>query len=340
MSWSVLLFCWLIAPGEAPGTLMDGKLLGHVKSVADTTEIPGTPEVIERRKYSPDGCMAEYAISTGYEPAKIFISACDGRGNKTEEREYLQHDNSIRSVTIYKHDNGGRLTEEQKQDGNGHIKYTLTYTYDQAGQKTERKLMEDGKLSSQHFYQYDDAGNLERDSSIEGETKTCDYFRYDAKGRIVEHVSNYYTKNSFSSVKEASMRDAKGNEIEMLYTDTDTSRNYKRVTIYQDTLPVEIREYKSAGLSSFRTFAYDKKGRVIETTYHSYLDSQPVSEKNTYKWNEHGDQTEEAGYKPDGNLSYQLNYEYIYDTMGNMIRKSRIKDAVRTVLTRRSIEYY
>lgn len=339
----LLLMCTLLAgpEGEESGSIPSGKLLGHVKAVSDTLSVPGAPDIVERRRYSPGGCLSEYTISTGFDKeVPIFKYACDEHCNILEKRKYLPNESKPKELVIYKYDDKEHVTEEQGQDGSGNVKYTLTYSYDKAGHCTEKKRMEGASLISLHLYKYNAAGNLERDSSAEGEKQACAYYRHDAKGKAMEYVFNEYAKNFFSSTKEVSKRDAKGNETEVVHTETDTAKNFKKVMTYQDTLPIEIREYKSAGLSSIRTYRYDKIGHVIETTYHSYLDLQPVNGKNTYKWNERGDKTEEIGYKQDGNFDYQLNYEYIYDAMGNMIRESHIKNAERTVIRRRSIEYY
>jgi YD repeat-containing protein len=324
---------------EGPGTMLGGKLNGHVKSVADTTAVPGTPEVIERRKYSPDGCMKEYSISTGQESAKIFISACDGNGHKIEEREYIQHDNNARSITTFRYDTYGNLTEEQSQDGNGKVRYIHSYTYE-GRHLTEEKSTDGTKVLNQRFYTYDAGGNMVRDSSSEGKTNTSREFKHDAKGRLLEFTVRDCRKGSCNITKETYKRDAKGNEIEMVHTETDTTKNFKNVSVYEDTMPVEMRQYKSRGLNFIRTLRYDKRGNIIETTYHSYLDSRPANEKYTYEWNEHGDKVKEIGYNPDGTESYTWIFEYEYDHAGNMLRQTRVRNGERTVITRRRIEYY
>lgn len=341
MFFSVLVFSLMMRPErESPGTLMGGKLTGQVKLVADTTMIPGTPEVIERRKYAPDGCLTERVIATGGELPHIFLSACDGYGNRIEEREYIHHDNTPIGITTCRYDDQERLVEVQRRNSNGDITLSHTYTYGGSGQKTGEKSMDGSKILSQHFYTIDRAGYLEQDSSVEGDVTATRIFKRDANGRIQDYTLNECRKGRCEKIKELSKRNAKGNETELIHTETDTTQNFKNIVVYQDTLPVEIRQYKSKGLNFLRTTQYDKQGHILETTYRSYLDDRPLYEKYSYKWNEHGDKTEEIGYNADGTVAYKLTFEYIYDSVGNMIRKIRIKNGVPVVITSRRIEYY
>jgi YD repeat-containing protein len=315
--------------------------MGHVRLVIDTTAIPGTPEVIERRKYAPDGCLTERVISTGGELPHIFISACDGYGRKEEEREYIQHDNTPITTTKYRYNSRGYMIEESISKYKDHTWLNHGYTYDANGHKTSERTVDGSDILNWHTFIYDTAGYLQADSGMEdGGRRTNHIYRRDGKGHILESISNECSRSGCATIKELSKYDAKGNAYELIHSETDTDRNFKNIIVYQDTFPVVIRQYTSKGLNFLRSAKYDKKGHILETTYRSYLDEHPVHEKYSYQWNEHGDKTEEVGYNADGTVAYKMTFEYIYDSAGNIIRQTRIKDGLPIVIMRRQVEYY
>ena len=62
--------------------------------------------------------------------------------------------------------------------------------------------------------------------------------------------------------------------------------------------------------------------------------------KNTYKYDDKGNEIEENDFKSDGTLDYEFNYKYDYTKTGNWIKETEfINDKPKNIITR-EINYY
>jgi|GEM_PF-4912561 len=341
MFLSLLMFSIWMSPQSAdPGT-MATTLKGHIRSVTDTIRLPGAAEVVERKIYDADGFLIEYTVSTGYEhlPPKLYRYKSDMHGHRIEQRLYDRTSRTPLEYITYEYDTKGNLLAEQKFDAKDRRISTHTLRYDLAGRLIEDSREEGAKLIHE-FYEYNTAGYLIRDSIADSTTPECSYFKYDAKGKQIQSLHYLYTKDAIVWQKEISKRDAKGNQTELTHTESDSTMNFRDVMVYRDTALTEIRRYRPAGLDFVRTTDRDKRGNIIEETYHTYLGNKPETKKIHYTVNQHGDATEEISYLPDGNIGYKLVFEYEYDAFGNMIRKVRIKGDDRSVILARAIQFW
>ena len=97
--------------------------------------------------------------------------------------------------------------------------------------------------------------------------------------------------------------------------------------------------YNAEGsLYSKDTYKYDEKGNNIELNF--YKTDGSLSSKRTYKYDEKGNKIELNFYKTDGSLSSKQTYKYEFDTMGNWIKQTTIIDGKPSYLSERMIEYY
>ena len=62
--------------------------------------------------------------------------------------------------------------------------------------------------------------------------------------------------------------------------------------------------------------------------------------KQTYKYDDEGNQVEFISYYSDGSINSKYTFEYQYDKTSNYTKKVRLKDGVAISVLEREFEYY
>jgi len=173
--------------------------------------------------------------------------------------------------------------------------------FDDEGREIESIHHKDGKLVQASVQTYDERGNL-----LETVVRHADgslYYRvlntYNAKGRLLEHL-HLMGKDEQILQKTIYTYDEKGNNLSAITYNGEG---------------VITRQYLTK---------YDDRGRRTEWLNESLEGKIPYYQRQTYKYNEHGDCIEMNYYNPDGSLKDSHTYIYEYDSEGRRIPQNRM----------------
>ena len=206
--------------------------------------------ISEKTFYGKDlNCIHKYEYdsqgnnikSTYYNSENLLCSQneYDSKGNTTKSIEYNTDGSIARIYTYDKHENLISAVEYQSNEKKETI-FKNEYEYDEAGNMIkETNYDENGKLSGWSQYEYD-GENLLKESKYhgEGDLYSEEKYEYDSKNNLIKEIGNYYYNGHVKMVYECEY-DEKSNII-------------KKVYHYNDKLD-SITEYK-----------YDEYGNLIK----------------------------------------------------------------------------
>jgi hypothetical protein len=128
------------------------------------------------------------------------------------------------------------------------------------------------------------------------------------------------------------------NETKNSLTEANLKGNVSFVEKTEYEAVYKFGEIQNGRLKRKNTYKYDDKGNEIEKNF--YNSSGSLGNKSTYKYDDKGNLIEENSYYSDGSLESKETYMYEFDKMGNWIKRVSFKEDKPDVITERVIEYY
>ncbi len=252
------------------------------------------------------------------------------------------------SKEYYKFDRAGNLLEKVVFQRDGKFGWRSVYRYNRAGYYIEwRSFAEDSSLISRQTFQFDKKGNMTKTIKYRGADSLIktEKLYYDEHGSVVElcrepdifHIYNTYTYDSLNRpiIKER-REEFTFKRREKLNIERRTNK-YRVTYKYSGDTLVETRcrdNYEECFIS-----VWNKNNRLLML---KGLDSNKKPFEETYNYDSLGNEIEHKEVKAaviDDNRSYRC--EYLYDVMGNWIKKTITRLDGRPVSSvERKIEYY
>lgn len=282
--------------------------------------------------YNGLGQILSAANSAGQKTEYIY----DSRGNKTEEKKYLDNINFVSSKWEY----DGFNRPVKFTDGNGKV---TSYEYDLMDKVVK---ITDAKNGVTEFG-YDDAGNKigERlpmataDANLRNASGYSNSFVYDGLNRLIKQTNandkttlNFYDENN-NLVKVVSNQDADGKNNTHITQFVYDELNRKTKDVFADNSEVSYTYTKVGALETVK----DQIGRVTTSTYDvvNRLTQviAPGYSTTTYQYDLAGNKTL-VTYADNSTVKYEYNehnkvktitdfangvQEYLYDAVDNMV---------------------
>lgn len=252
---------------------------------------------------------------------------------------------SIESKSIRKFDNNGKLTEYNLYSSDGRLIAEIVCKFDGKGKMTEENCS--GTMDEKSTYKYDDNGYMTEINSYssEGSLKSKSTFKYDKNGNKI--AVNYCRFDSDDKLLD---------NIKWIF-------NYDK-----DWFLTEENGYNPDGsLDCKISYLNDEKGNLTEQVNSNYK-SGSLKDKQTYKYNDHGNKIEQNDFTSDGSLETKFTYKYDdkgfmteeifssykigssdlntkyrydkYDKTGNWIKREKYINDFLINITERKIEFY
>lgn len=250
------------------------------------------------------------------------LNVYDRSGHLVDQYNYTpNHDYDIKCT--YKYDDNNRAIEwVLKVSGNLATDATITFRYDNKGNKVEEISTDKnpGK-SSRKTFKYDSEGREteEADYDADGKLSMISSYSYDSKGRQTEYAKRGPGGSLF--VKYTCMYNTSGDKIAGTHNSSDTGRPYRWIR------------------------KCDGKGKCLEEL--NFNPDGSMETRTTYKYDEHDNVTEQVSYATDGTVdekSYNVFREFEYDKTGNIIKYTQynIKEGKRIPVgvTETAFTYY
>ena len=271
----------------------------------------------------------------------------------------------VKSVKV----NTYRAEVESGEIIKGQERYSLTDTFvvfNEKGYIIEQiSYAENGKIKTKKTFTYNENGNLITIYDIDSlENKYKNYsFEYNENGNLITIQDEIIL-----SEKEYEY-DKKGNNININYRTSGANSYLKEIFTYNEKGNVKEKQQhfeKKSHLDTKSNFFYDKEGNMSE--YYLYNANGDLERRDSYKYDEKGNRTNWIKYNSNesvvfmvkyehdeyGNmtkyinidyidgetLSYQRDYKYNYDEMGNWVQRVEYEFGLPSYIIEREIEYY
>lgn len=279
----------------------------------------------------PSGATTKYE----YDGNSNLLTVTDAKGNSTTYtysslNQQLTHTDALNAKTLFEYDGNGNLTKATDAKGNA-----TTYAYDALNHNTVITFANGASLQ----YGYDELGNVVTSKDRAGHEFK---YAYNPLGNLItktypDGTTDRYTYDGISRMLSAVNKDATVNftydRASRLLSETlngkVTGYSYdvaagKRTLIYPSGMKV-VEQLNARDLitnilqngEEVVTMAYNVAGQKISQGYANGITT-------TYGYNENGWL---SSIKDDHDI---LNYDMIYDAVGNMTERKDLLDAERT----------
>lgn len=224
-------------------------------------------------------CRYEYDYD---DVGNILVVRFIDEDGKRSEQERIKYDSCGRKIekieeswrTTWTYDSEGNMVKCKTYDSDGALCGIITWTYDSEGRVVEEvRYSADKKgvlcLLDRSTYTYNDEGKLRYKSLYNSDNKEVSYFayRYDSQGRLIRR-----------SLKC----------IEFSLCDTIFTVDY--------TPEGKTTRFVDEGIGEEVVCKYDKSGRMLERIDRE-VDSSYVSEKQVWKYDDHGNEISSVYYE-------------------------------------------
>jgi hypothetical protein len=258
----------------------------------------------------------------------VYSAICsDGNDDAKLVMEKYYYSDGSRYATIYKYDNLGNCTRE-KEYKNIEKTYDASYGYDIYGNTIKYSIWKIdvwGDTSSASYYyenEYDSNGNLVIKSSYYSNgDKSTDYrYKYNSKGNVIWAIE--YSRNgkiSRVSRYEYDNRDNVISETRHIFG-LDVTYKYKYEYDYAENgNSLKMREFQGKNDEMYLEYEYEYDSMENMIKRITYRDNGDIYSVDEYEYNESGQLLRECTTYTDDFFSNE-EYEYKYDSMGNMIK--------------------
>ena len=240
---------------------------------------------------------------------------------------------ALDSKTIAKYDDNGNQIEVNRYKADGTLNVKVKCQFDDRGNKIEENTYNsDGSLSKKVISKYDTKNNIiEEDSEDHSgdQSVTTVTFKYDIKGNIIEKRIQF---KNFANMRDGNIHRA---STVSLYTYKYNDKNKEiESNSYQSQ---DVNDNFTSAAPNKRISKYDISGKLVETK--AYNPDGSLTTTILYKYDEKGNKTEENYLNADGK-NRKITTQYVYDSMGNWIKKIEIDQDVPNYIKIREIEYY
>jgi hypothetical protein len=259
-----------------------------------------------------------------------FLCNFDIAGNLINFSSYNFYRNKERynGGYIWEYNNDGKPIQLLEKNLDGSV-FKSSYLYDSSKRLIESEHFDvKNRLTGKEKFKYDEKGN-NLESKFYGEDGALNevyVFAYDLNGNCIQEER--LNRGSYLAKKYTFKYDVKGNLIEEYLIDKGSGSSYpsgdrsKKVIEYNlSGKKVKTTYYKAIGENSLKLFQeimYDEKGNEILSNFYSN------------SFNRHLDNSRPSIFV----------YEYIYDNLGNWIKKVEFVNYEPVRIIERSISYY
>lgn len=290
------------------------------------------------------------------------IKKFNDKGKLIEQKLYYS-DGTIYLEEEYIYDEENNLTKIKGRTVNRGLKTTniideeKNYIYNSNGNKVKAKYYTDSSLVLKRIYKYDDKGLLSKIKIKSWPMKNV--YKKDREGNLIK--SEYWDK--FYKSKEVYKYDNKGNKIKhkkfnsdgtkdtSTYSKNGTKQGSKFHSSDGSLISKEVWEFDING-NKIEYIKYDTDLKIIDktnyeynshnklTTTYSYIDKETLSYKSLYKYDEKHNLIEEVDEYVIGEYVTRNSTQYVYDEIGNWIKKIDISDNAPSYIIERNYEYF
>lgn len=134
------------------------------------------------------------------------------------------------------------------------------------------------------------------------------------------------------------------NANQLVSTKTLQDGKLRSIISIKDSANQKITEEKlldSDGKLKSKTIKkFDKKNNLLEKSEYGGPDAKDLEFKVIFKYNERNHPVEVTKYNNDGSTEYKDSSEYVYDKIGNWIKRTDFSDGEIDTVTERKVEYY
>lgn len=295
-------------------------------------------ERLSSKKYDADGTLISEVLYK-YPTYKYAEKTTE----VYEERDYFSDGEKY----VYVYDDYGDivLTKEADADGNTVREIKTDYTRDELGRVILKKKTENGVLSREYAYEYEDdelyawsketrtdydSDGSKRVSAYWEDGRMISYAEYDADGELVcietmeyelDEDGNVTCEKTFvDGVLTEEIRstyDESGNvTCEKTFVDGVLIREI-RSTYDEDGNERFVERYENGVLAETITYSIDEEQGHYESNRTEYYED---GGKRSYDYDENGNLIKYVEYDADGNYLYYTRYEMTVDADGNEIR--------------------
>lgn len=216
---------------------------------------------------------------------------------------------------IYEYDEKENLIFEKELKKNGKLIVNEQHFYNEKGELIETKYWDDGGISFDSYFKYDENGNC-----IEFKNED-----YGLDGIVVE--------SRYVSVYDENNKETERIKYEGLAEETE-----KEVYFYYDDgkmKEMQIVDIETGKINSRDLYLYALDGKLSEIVTYEGSD---VMGKWTYSYNQQGKETECRIYDGLGNLTYK--HVSLYDERGSFCGTKKYKNGILIFSYLDEIEYY
>jgi hypothetical protein len=230
-------------------------------------------------------------------------------------------------------------------EGDGEKKIHIdNYRYNETGKMIEHNAINfqgnsNGELITKDTFEYDSNGNLIGKNQYNpptGSKFSSTYLNDDKGNNVEEHNEN--SNENVVVIKYSNKYDSKGNLIEV--TGLKNGDINSRTITYKYNSVGKVVEIINNSQAEITSFNYDSKGNITEE--YCIIGGSIVKYKYTYKYDNEGHEVEKLVYDHEGKPSFKNNYKYIFDKVGNWVKKSTFLDEEKgeSEILKRIIIYY
>ncbi len=219
------------------------------------------------------------------------------------EREFTHY--------IYTYDQAGNITEKIWMDEFGNEKRKDVYKFDERGNCIEYIYAPNGKTFRTQNRKYDKSGNMtEADSFEQGNFSWSLDCEYDENGNITKYSYKGLGYDS-PSVKTCEY-DENGNETKYVDRNSngvETSREESRYDGKGNL--IEYTSYHRGEFQNRVVYKYNKSGALFEKQYHYKKDGKAKSNKTKVAYDKYGNPTKLTYYNSKGKVTKAVEYRWV-----------------------------
>lgn len=212
--------------------------------------------------------------------------------------------------------------------------FAYDYYFNTNGNLTKILRIEDGNITNQTLYKYDDRNN-QRFLIYTQEDKDKDTIEnvYDENGVILKTKGNLFGNSEYKYDDKVVLQSITTSSSDGLFY----IENY---LIDKNGNPYEcVRINKDNKMVERTTYDFDDNGNLLKTEY--YNGNQFLVNTTIKKYNDKNDIIEENFNEYKRDYEYTSTFKYKYDSRGNWIKKTEYNEEGKIVkITKREIEYY
>jgi hypothetical protein len=285
------------------------------QSDLESDNVKGNVKQITQKYYEMEEKNGKDTIGQQFESTdRNFVINYNEKGYITSATFYRTHSTLDYRYT-FKYDAAGNRIEETWFDADNALDYRLTRKFSNMGYLMEIKKYTDTTATYNEKYVYvpDPTGNPVKTSL------------YDENDALITMTTSIY--DSYGNRIEDDNFDAKGKSLgKILYT-YDNRR-----------LKTTEEAYGADGIiMTKKKFTYEYRGKLSQQQ--NFDNNSKLVEKNIFAFNDQGDENEWTNFDRTGFVLYKYTYTYEYDSKGNWIKKTQLKDGKAVYVTLRDIQY-